>query len=419
MVQWGHNDDGQRDDFPEGIKVRAVACGDNHSVAIKEDGTMVQWGSNDDDQRTDFPEGIKVKAVACGGGFSVAIKEDGTMIQWGATDLGQRTVFPEGMKVRAVACGFRHSVAIKEDRTMVQWGYDSDSRRVGFPSRETSTAPTLKGRTDPNLTPTFTTVVRPHSYVSKATAYPKVSVFDIVGQEDVPIDEYILADPGNHFVFRHDGKNYGIEIIPILQRITNGEGIFYECTREFNMAVAYGTFDFKDIYAQPYIEIPLASRFYIPFQEFQQIVSIPTHVLWEIVPTGKVLKHAASRSSVIAGGPVMSQLHCQAGSDLSVFTIKPFTLASDSAPVVTSSVELYVNVKMGETTDRIDITTDNTYDAVRSKYATLKNMNPNTIQFIYGGGPVRDYSVHVTPGTTIIARQIGGGRRRTYRRKIQ
>ena len=72
---------------------------------------------------------------------------------------------------------------------------------------------------------------------------------------------------------------------------------------------------------------------------------------------------------------------------------------------------------MGENTVPIDIRTENTYDAVRSKYAALKNMNPNTIQFIFGAGPIRDYSKNVIPGTTILARQIGGGRRRTYRRK--
>ena len=73
---------------------------------------------------------------------------------------------------------------------------------------------------------------------------------------------------------------------------------------------------------------------------------------------------------------------------------------------------------MGEDITKIDITDSKTFDAVRSKYAALKQKNPATIQFIFGAGPVQDYSKNVIPGVTILARQVSGARRRTYRKRI-
>ncbi len=293
---------------------------------------------------------------------------------------------------------------------------DIERRQLDFSEIEGST---LDGRDDPMLHPKFTMTIRKPS---NPPAVPREPVFDIVGQQDVPIEEFLLQDPGNHVVFRYAGKQYGIPLMPILETIKEGQGIFYECTREFAMDDGqYGTFEPEDIYSQPYVEIALASRFYIPFETFQQIANIPTHVLWEITATDKVLKHAASRSSVLAGGPVMSQLHCQAGSDLTVFTMTPFTLApagSTGAPEEEEEEEpeeTFVNIKMGEDKIPIDITDGSTYEAVRAKYAAMKGLNPENIQFIFGAGPVRDYSKNVMPGATILARQVGGGRRRTYR----
>jgi len=435
LIQWGDNSDIQREEFPEGVKVKAVACGDAHSVAINEDGTLVQWGGTFRNQREGFPEGVKVKAVACGHFHSVAIKDDGTMVQWGGNQFNQKHEFPQGIKVKAVVCGHAHSVAIKEDGTLVQWGNILSGQRDGFPETGTTSSatpvarqidfsraePTLTGRDDSNLNPKFTQNFRIESYVGRTTAYPREPVFDIVGQQDVSIEDFLLEDPGNNIVFRYAGKQYGIPLQSIFKKLQNDEALFYECTREFTMADQYGTFDFNQIYAKPYVEIALASRFYIPFENFQQIASIPTHVLWELTPTDKVIKNAASRASVLAGGPVMSQLHCQAGSDLTVFAMNPFVLITKSEPAMNNEneEETFVNLKMGEEITRIDITDSRTFDAVRSKYAALKQTNPYSIQFIFGAGPVRDYSKNVIPGVTIMARKISGARRRTYKKRAR
>ena len=459
MVQWGNNDDNQSQGFPQGLKVNAVSCGSGHSVAIKEDGTMVQWGNDDVNQSQGFPEGVKVKAVYCGGPQSVAIKEDGTMVQWGSDNVNQRQGFPEGVKVKAVSCGNAHSVAIKEGGTMVQWGDNELYQSQGLPGTESATPvarqidfsttssaspvarqidfsgtpsaspvarqldfsrtePTLTDENDSNLNPKFTQNVRIESYVGRATAYPREPVFDIVGQQDVSIEDFLLEDLGNNIVFRHAGNQYGIPLQSILKKLQNGEALFYECTREFTMQENFGTFEFNQIYAKPYVEIALASRFYIPFENFQKIASIPTHVLWELTPTDKVIKNAASRSSVLQGGPIMSQLHCQAGSDLTVFAMNPFTLIPKSEPAINNETEeeTFVNVKMGEEITQIDITDSRTFDAVRSKYAALKQMTPSSIQFIFGARIVTDYLKNVIPGVTILARTISGARRRTYKK---
>ena len=123
----------------------------------------------------------------------------------------------------------------------------------------------------------------------------------------------------------------------------------------------------------------------------------------------------------------MSQLHCQAGSDLTVFTLKAFLLEPATRITTTRAAtmttakpseneeeaeETFVTVKQGEEKTQIDITENRTFDAVRAKYAEIKSLNPSEIQFIFGAGPVVDYSKNVIPGTTILARRLTGGRRK-------
>jgi len=60
------------------INAKAVAGGDNHSLALSND-TVVAWGRNNFNQ-TSVPAGLTgVVAIAAGGNQSLALKSDGTV----------------------------------------------------------------------------------------------------------------------------------------------------------------------------------------------------------------------------------------------------------------------------------------------------------------------------------------------------
>lgn len=99
----------------------AVATGAHHSLALKVDGTVWAWGANDRGQlgngtysdRCDAPTQVVglsgVRAIAAGEYHSLAVKDDGTVWGWGANAgnyLGTGTysaIIPPTM-VMGIAC---------------------------------------------------------------------------------------------------------------------------------------------------------------------------------------------------------------------------------------------------------------------------------------------------------------------------
>src|SRR5256885_11449783 len=83
VIGWGYNGYNQTT-IPSGLNnVIALAAGDNHSLALKSDGTVVGWGYNYDHE-TDVPGGLNTAvAIAAGQYHSLALKSDGTVIGWG------------------------------------------------------------------------------------------------------------------------------------------------------------------------------------------------------------------------------------------------------------------------------------------------------------------------------------------------
>ncbi len=80
--------------FSWGLSKPAIYCGSNHSLALKEDGTVWAWGNNVFGQLGDGssfnrskPVQVKdlhnVKSIACRSGFSYALDENGTVYGWG------------------------------------------------------------------------------------------------------------------------------------------------------------------------------------------------------------------------------------------------------------------------------------------------------------------------------------------------
>lgn len=131
--------------------VRSIAVGRSFALALKQDGTLVAWGSNSGGQ-LDVPSALDVPdqsvsaprtyptspgeverprrfvAIAAGWEHSVALRNDGTVLAWGSNSRGQLDV-PEALTgVVQVAAGAKHCIALLSDGTVATWG-----RTVGGP----------------------------------------------------------------------------------------------------------------------------------------------------------------------------------------------------------------------------------------------------------------------------------------------
>jgi alpha-tubulin suppressor-like RCC1 family protein len=139
--------------FSGGTNWRQVSCGGYHTAAIKTDGTLWGWGANSNGQLgtndsgnrstpvTTFSGGTNWRQVSCGDNHTAAIKTDGTLWIWGrgnnarlgnALTTGNRstpiTTFAGGTNWKQVSCGGYQTAAIKTDGTLWTWGYGSKSR---------------------------------------------------------------------------------------------------------------------------------------------------------------------------------------------------------------------------------------------------------------------------------------------------
>ena len=111
----------------------SVAAAANHSLALRDDGTVVGWGYNAEGQATGsksprpytsnglvtFNASIvsNVMAIAAGRGYSVGLIRDGTVVTCGEINL------PVGInKVAAVAAGRGHFLVLKHDSTVSSMG---------------------------------------------------------------------------------------------------------------------------------------------------------------------------------------------------------------------------------------------------------------------------------------------------------
>lgn len=127
-------------------KLTSISAGYQHTIALKDDGTILAWGSNYYGQLGDgtttnqkFPVQVQglsgVIAVAAGNYHSIALKSDGTVWAWGDNSFGQLgngttsqtpTLLPVQVSglddVRSIAAGEYCSFAIKNDGTLWVWG---------------------------------------------------------------------------------------------------------------------------------------------------------------------------------------------------------------------------------------------------------------------------------------------------------
>ncbi|UCB47451.1 MAG: RCC1 repeat-containing protein [Spirochaetota bacterium] len=197
---WGHNYWGQLGDgnSPENSKtpvqvvgyegggiltgIVAVSAADEHTVALKNGGTVWAWGRNNTGQlgdNTNIPgtdsdtpvqvtgedgEGVLTDVIAIGAGggqsasYTVAIEQDGTAWAWGVNSYGQlgngnnptgsdtpfKVAGYEGQGnlsgIVALGTGLWHTVSLMEDGTIWTWGRN-DSGELGDGSTTTRYTP--------------------------------------------------------------------------------------------------------------------------------------------------------------------------------------------------------------------------------------------------------------------------------------
>jgi hypothetical protein len=130
VVQWGGEDLGQTNGFPFELNdVIAVAAGGHHSLALRIDGTIRAWGSNFREQAT-VPLGLSnIVAISAGGDISAALHVDGTVTVWGAYFDGQKydsiNIPSDLTNIVAIACNHEQVFALRADGTIGSWGGES------------------------------------------------------------------------------------------------------------------------------------------------------------------------------------------------------------------------------------------------------------------------------------------------------
>ncbi|MDB6058989.1 MAG: hypothetical protein JWO95_2833 [Verrucomicrobiales bacterium] len=121
MVTWGDNSSGQLSIQANATNAVSIACGGDHCLALRNDGTVVAWGDNTFNQNTVPSMGATVFAVAEGETHSLALKTNGTVVAWGDNSSGQTNV-PAISTAVAVAAGSHFSQALLSNGQIVQWG---------------------------------------------------------------------------------------------------------------------------------------------------------------------------------------------------------------------------------------------------------------------------------------------------------
>ncbi len=126
VVAWGINSYGQTTVPVEAQSgVTAIAAGHEHTVALKNDGTVVAWGLNDYGQTTPFAGAV---AIAAGYAHTVALGNNGSVVAWGF-NLHDGSGANLRRRAGSGDCGGIWCWLSEERQQVVAWGYNEHGQR--------------------------------------------------------------------------------------------------------------------------------------------------------------------------------------------------------------------------------------------------------------------------------------------------
>jgi len=143
----------------DGIKIKKVCCGVNHTVALSETGDVYTWGFGGygrlghKEQKDEFkPRKIEMKVftpvtdIACGNQYNLAIGAYGILYAWGKIKLsGDSIMYPtherdlSGWKIATMACGGSSAMVIGDENKTIAWG-NAGEGELGFGPEQKSSA---------------------------------------------------------------------------------------------------------------------------------------------------------------------------------------------------------------------------------------------------------------------------------------
>uniref|UniRef100_A0A8C2JWY2 Regulator of chromosome condensation (RCC1) and BTB (POZ) domain containing protein 2 n=3 Tax=Cyprinus carpio TaxID=7962 RepID=A0A8C2JWY2_CYPCA len=150
-------------------KVKEVACGSHHTIALTTEGEVYAWGYNNSGQvgsgsTANQPTPRRVSSclqnkvvvnIACGQLCSMAVLDNGETYGWGYNCNGQlglgnngnqqtpcRIAALQGINIIQVACGYAHTLALTDEGFVYSWGANSYGQ-LGTGNKSNQAVPTL------------------------------------------------------------------------------------------------------------------------------------------------------------------------------------------------------------------------------------------------------------------------------------
>jgi alpha-tubulin suppressor-like RCC1 family protein len=153
-----------------GKRIKAIAAGFNHTLALTYSGEVYAWGLNSSDQlgikdaqSTSEPlfvnglSGIEIDSIVAGAANTAALSKQGEVYTWGRNNYGQLGIGShanksepvhvqslEGKGVKAISLKDQHMLALTKEMQVYAWGYNTNCQ-LGTGDTESKSVPTLVG----------------------------------------------------------------------------------------------------------------------------------------------------------------------------------------------------------------------------------------------------------------------------------